>query len=227
MEDPINAIEAAGYSNLVLQQNGSEDYSFSFQGQFGTLDYALSSASLTTQVGGVTVWKVNADEPRALDYNDFNQPGLYNNSQFRASDHDPILVGLNLIGETPPGPSCNGMTATIVADANGGRLYGTAGDDVIIGSSKRDVIFGRGGNDTICAEGGNDIVFAGNGVDTVFGGPGRDRVYGGRGNDVLNGDAGNDRLFGGRGDDILNGGPGNDRLFGGPGNDELNQDNPV
>jgi predicted extracellular nuclease len=31
---------------------------------------------------------INADEPRALDYNDFNQPGLYNPDQYRASDHE-------------------------------------------------------------------------------------------------------------------------------------------
>ena len=31
--------------------------------------------------------------PRALDYNDYNQPGLYNPDAYRSSDHDPVLVG--------------------------------------------------------------------------------------------------------------------------------------
>jgi len=227
MEDPLKAIESAGYSNLVLQINGATDYSYSFDGQFGTLDYAMTSDTLTSQVEGVTVWKINADEPRALDYNDFNQANLYNNSQFRASDHDPILVGLNLIGEVSPGPSCNGVPATIVANAGGGRLFGTQGDDVIVGSDQRDIIFGRGGNDIICSGDGSDRVYGGRGQDEIFGGAGADWLFGQRGDDVLNGEDGNDWLFGAQDDDILNGGQGQDRLFGGDGTNELNQDSPV
>ncbi|MGB6992695.1 MAG: hypothetical protein WBG00_05635, partial [Thermoanaerobaculia bacterium] len=34
------------------------------------------------------------DEPRALDYNDFNQPALFSPDEFRSSDHDPVVVGL-------------------------------------------------------------------------------------------------------------------------------------
>jgi len=222
MEDPIKAIEAGGYSNLVSTQGGFTDYSYTFDGQYGTLDYALSSAALTSQIAGVTVWNINSDEPRALDYNDFNQGALYNDSLFRSSDHDPILVGLNLEGETAV-VLCNGMPATIAASELGGHLYGTSGDDVIVGSSKRDIIFGRGGNDVICSFDGADIVYAGRGNDLVFGGNGRDRIFGQRGQDVLNGGNGRDHLYGGRGKDTLNGGAARDWLFGGPGYDQLNQ----
>ena len=41
-------------------------------------------------------WHINADEPAALDYNDYNQSYLYTPEAYRASDHDPVLVGLNL-----------------------------------------------------------------------------------------------------------------------------------
>jgi len=224
MEDPIKALEMASYTNLVLANAGATEYSFTFGGQFGTLDYALSSASLTSQVGGVTVWQTNSDEPRALDYNDFNQPSLYNPSQFRASDHDPVLVGLNLVGEQPPGPSCNGLPATIVASRHGGRLYGTSGPDVIVGSSKRDVIFGFGGDDVICSGGGRDQVYAGKGNDIVFAGKGRDTVLGQGGNDTIYGEKGRDRLFGGRGNDVISGGEGRDYISGGPGDDQISQD---
>lgn len=223
MEDPIKAIEAGGYTNLVLAEGGSTDYSYTFDGQYGTLDYALSSAPLTSQINGVTVWKINSDEPRALDYNDFNQAALYNDSLFRSSDHDPVLVGLNLEGVTAVA-MCDGLPATIVASENGGRLYGTSGDDVIVGSSKRDIIFGFGGNDVICSLEGNDAVYAGRGNDLVFGGNGRDRIFGQRGRDVLNGENGRDRLYGGRGNDTLNGGAAHDWLYGGRGHDQLNQD---
>jgi predicted extracellular nuclease len=44
----------------------------------------------------VTEWHINATEPRALDYNDYNQPGLYNPDAYRSSDHDPAITGLRL-----------------------------------------------------------------------------------------------------------------------------------
>jgi len=223
MEDPIKALEAAAFTNLVLANAGESEYSYSFDGQFGTLDYALSSDSLTSQIGGVTVWQINSDEPRALDYNNFNQPSLYNDSQYRASDHDPIMVGLNLAVDQP-GPICNDLPATIIADSNGGILFGTPGADVIVGSSKRDIIFGRGGDDVICSGDGSDRVYAGQGDDQVFAGKGRDFVFGQRGNDTLNGEEGRDRIYGAAGDDVLNGGPGLDFLSGGSGSNQINQD---
>jgi hypothetical protein len=48
------------------------------------------------QVTGVVPRHINAGEPRALDYNDYNQPSLYNPDAYRSSDHDPVIVGLRL-----------------------------------------------------------------------------------------------------------------------------------
>jgi hypothetical protein len=93
-EDPITAIRDAGYTDLIQAFQGGRGYSYVFDGQAGYLDHALASPSLTPQVTGTAVWHINADEPRALDYNDFNQPGLYRPDPFRSSDHDPVLVGL-------------------------------------------------------------------------------------------------------------------------------------
>ncbi|MCB8922543.1 MAG: ExeM/NucH family extracellular endonuclease [Ardenticatenaceae bacterium] len=99
MEDPIVAIEAASYTNLAKLYG--DTYGYSFDGQWGTLDYALSSSSLTSQVSNARGWHINADEPIVLDYNtNFKSAGqiasLYNADAYRASDHDPIIVGLNL-----------------------------------------------------------------------------------------------------------------------------------
>lgn len=101
-EDPVTAIENAGYTDLVGQFNSnSEYYSYVFDGQAGTLDHALASSSLASQVTGATEWHINADEPRALDYNtEYKSPGqvnsLYAADQFRSSDHDPVVIGLDL-----------------------------------------------------------------------------------------------------------------------------------
>ena len=101
MEDPVTAIKGAGYTNLVDRFLGSDAYSYVFDGQWGYLDHALGSPSMTTQVSGVAEWHVDADEPSVLDYNtDFKtanlQSTLYAPDQYRISDHDPVLVDLNL-----------------------------------------------------------------------------------------------------------------------------------
>jgi hypothetical protein len=99
-----------------------------------------------------------------------------------------------------------------VIAAPGLVTYGTAGNDVILGTLGADVIHGMGGNDRVCAGGG---------ADEVHGGSGRDRIDGGGGNDWLFGDNGRDKILGGTGDDTLSSWSGDDVLIGGSGNDEL------
>ncbi len=106
MEDPITAIQNAGYLNLIDTFVGSAAYSFVFQGQSGYLDHALASPSLKAQTTGATEWHVNADEPIVLDYNtEFKTANhvntLYDPGPYRSSDHDPLVVGLDL-DQTPP-----------------------------------------------------------------------------------------------------------------------------
>ena len=100
-EDPIAAIEGAGYTNLIYKYGGAAAYSYVFDGQWGYLDHALSSASLTPQVTGTADWHINSDEPSVLDYNtDFKSANLINTlyapDEFRISDHDIVLVDLTL-----------------------------------------------------------------------------------------------------------------------------------
>ena len=96
MEDPISALQEEGYTNLVAKYGGMYAYSYVFFGQAGYLDHSLANMPLAPQVTGTTVWHINADEPSALDYNSYNQPGLYKPDAYRSSDHDPVLVGLQL-----------------------------------------------------------------------------------------------------------------------------------
>lgn len=100
-EDPITAIKNAGYTNLIESYHGLSAYSYVFSGQSGYLDHALASASLAAQVTGALEWHINADEPIALDYNvEFKSAGqvtsLYSPEPYRASDHDPVLIGMTL-----------------------------------------------------------------------------------------------------------------------------------
>ncbi|MBX3060338.1 MAG: ExeM/NucH family extracellular endonuclease [Anaerolineae bacterium] len=99
-EDPITELRDDGYTNLEADINPGV-YSYVFGAQVGQLDYALSSPGLTGQVVGATTWHINADEPSVLDYNvEFKSPGqvisLYSPDPYRASDHDAMIIGLQL-----------------------------------------------------------------------------------------------------------------------------------
>jgi len=103
-EDPVDAIKNGGYTDLLQAYHGSDAYSYVFDGQSGYLDHALASETLRNQVTGVTEWHINADEPTALDYNtNFKSVGhvasLYAPDPFRSSDHDAVLIGLDLVSQ--------------------------------------------------------------------------------------------------------------------------------
>src|SRR4029077_20696492 len=51
-EDPIAALESAGYTNLVRAFHADDAYSYVFDGQWGYLDYVMASSSLRPQVTG-------------------------------------------------------------------------------------------------------------------------------------------------------------------------------
>ena len=98
MEDPVVALESAGYVDLIESLVGAGyaagAYSFNFFAQSGYLDHAVASPDLADAVSGAAFWHINADEPSALDYNDYNQPELYSPDEFRSSDHDATVAGL-------------------------------------------------------------------------------------------------------------------------------------
>ncbi|MEM9492166.1 MAG: endonuclease/exonuclease/phosphatase family protein, partial [Myxococcota bacterium] len=101
-EDPIKALQAGGYIDLLDDFIGSSAaYSYIFNGQAGYLDHALASPTLRSQITGITSWHINTDEPRSLDYNtEFKSSqqvnSLYAPDAFRSSDHDPVLIGISL-----------------------------------------------------------------------------------------------------------------------------------
>ncbi len=101
-EDPIRLdLIGGGFVDESAAFGGVNAYSYVFDGQAGYLDQALATASLSTQITGVVDWHINADEPSALDYNtEFKSAGqqtsFYAPDAYRASDHDPVLIGLAL-----------------------------------------------------------------------------------------------------------------------------------
>ena len=48
-EDPIQALTGRGYTDLLLQEQGENAYSYVFDGQLGYLDYALAGSTLAAR----------------------------------------------------------------------------------------------------------------------------------------------------------------------------------
>jgi predicted extracellular nuclease len=97
-EDPIDTLEAAKLVSVTKKHVAKKDrYSYVFESLSGELDHALVGKNLAKKVTGATIWHINADEGRFMDYNtEFNPPYLYAPDTYRSSDHDPILFGLDL-----------------------------------------------------------------------------------------------------------------------------------
>ncbi|HJB63715.1 MAG TPA: ExeM/NucH family extracellular endonuclease [Candidatus Microbacterium pullistercoris] len=103
-EDPVRAIEADGYTNLNYALNGGEA-TYNYDGLDGSLDHVFANSAALALVTGVDVWQINAQEQVGFEYSRFNYHAtlLYDDSVFRASDHNPILVGIaGADGSTAP-----------------------------------------------------------------------------------------------------------------------------
>lgn len=154
-EDPVLALTTNGLVDELARMN-SAPYSYVFDGEAGYLDHALTTASLNSQIAGTGHWHINADEPSVIDYNtEFKQPAcatcspdLYTPTPYRSSDHDPVLVGVNLV---------KALTGTSGRD----NLIGTAGDDSLTGGAGADTLTGGTGRDQFVYTSATD------GVDTI------------------------------------------------------------
>ncbi|RUO25479.1 nuclease [Aliidiomarina minuta] len=110
-EDPMRLLESEGYSNLAIAANNGnpEVYSYTFFGESGSLDHGLANPVLAEQVVDAGYWPINADELPVFNYNTGTLPGgflekpdnFYSTQPFRSSDHDPMVIELNLRRCTP------------------------------------------------------------------------------------------------------------------------------
>ncbi len=120
-ERPISTFTGAGWTDLVGRTGGELAYGYVFDGQVGYLDHALANPALAPAVTGAREWHVNADEPDVLDYDTTFKPdpvdALYAPDPYRSSDHDAVLVGIDL--EDPA--ACYAGGHQRVADYTPGR----------------------------------------------------------------------------------------------------------
>lgn len=90
-EDPIRKFTDAGMYDLHRYFHADSSYSYVFGEQAGYLDHAIANKALINQVTGMGAWHVNSDESDEYTYDKSNDQTV-----FRYSDHDPVLVGLRL-----------------------------------------------------------------------------------------------------------------------------------
>lgn len=135
-EDPIKTLQQGGFESLNLRIPAEDRYSYQFSSAFGYLDHALASNNLNSQVTGITEWHV-----KGKDLYDASNP-------FRASDHDPVLVGLNLThdaDQAPAGANTGTNPGTGTTDLGTGTTNpgtGTSGLNHLVISQ----VYGGGGN---------------------------------------------------------------------------------
>jgi 5'-nucleotidase len=142
----VQAITGAGFVDL-LPTKTDDQYTYTFDGELGSLDHAFASASLAASVTGVGEWAINAPEWSDRGYAfGATEPG----TPYRSSDHDPIKVGIAAVA--PPvdidivsindfhgrleasapaaGAAVLGGMVDAYRDANPNTLFVSAGDNI-------------------------------------------------------------------------------------------------
>lgn len=90
-EDPLRLLYARGWQDAFALAKAERPYSFVWAGHSARLDHALLDAGLAGRLRGAAEWHANADESDRFDYRRDRD-----NDPWRASDHDPMLLGLDL-----------------------------------------------------------------------------------------------------------------------------------
>ncbi|MCL0120853.1 ExeM/NucH family extracellular endonuclease [Corynebacterium pygosceleis] len=101
-EDAVRVIEDAGFTNIGRHFDAGTSYQYG--GRLGSLDHVLANRRGVEVTTGADVWDINSDESTAFEYSrrNTNAVDFFAPDPFRASDHDPIKVGLTL-GAPDPG----------------------------------------------------------------------------------------------------------------------------
>jgi len=89
-EDPAQALTASGLVDLVPAK--TDEYTYTFDGELGSLDHAFATEALAASITGVDVWTINSPEWSDRGYA-FGAAEA--GTPFRSSDHDPIVVGIS------------------------------------------------------------------------------------------------------------------------------------
>ncbi len=155
-EDPMQVLYDDGYT--AVESDTENEWTYSFSGMSGSLDHVLANDAALGLVTGADIWSINSGESVAFEYSrhNYNVTDFYEPNVFRASDHDPEIVGITIPTRTiDPATSVTAtaadlaygtdgtVTATVTSDGpatgvvevlNGGDRLGSA--DVVDGTAR-------------------------------------------------------------------------------------------
>ena len=177
------------------------------------------------------------DVAAGFELDDSGVPKRRETASYPAADVSLIQVwvtnGDDSVQIATTGTAGNGVqliAARLYGGAGNDLLVGGAGDDLIDGGLGRNVLRGGDGSDRIIGGDESDYIDAGAGNDFVSAGAGHDRIQGGTGDDYIEAGAGYDQVDSGSGDDVVFGQGDNDLIYslsgnnvfvGGAGHDRL------
>lgn len=111
-EDPVTTLEGAGWERV----SGGGEASYVYSGRSGSLDHVFANATAKPLLAGVTSWAVNAQESIAFEYSRAGMNAhlaVESENPYRSSDHNPEIIGLNLLGANPsPGTNPSPSTSS-------------------------------------------------------------------------------------------------------------------
>lgn len=89
--EPIKVFTENGMIDLHRAFHSDSSYSYMYSGMASYIDHAISNGTMYRQVTGMSAFHINSDEDDR-----YNYQRSYDETMFRCSDHDPVLVGLKL-----------------------------------------------------------------------------------------------------------------------------------
>ena len=149
-EDPLKVLTDAGWAH----ESGHGDSSYVYGGRSGSMDHVFANSVAHPLITEVKSWAVNAQESIAFEYSRANYNAYLAfeaDNPYRASDHNPEIIGLNLItpiAQPPVGPSAQPSTQS---SANPGAPAGTPEQSASATKAKhkRSKLASTGVNETI------------------------------------------------------------------------------
>ena len=99
-EDPMVALKSAGFYNLANKYLPANNWTTSYRGTLGSLDYVLANEAAKKLSTGLTQWHINSTSMDAFGYN--TEPlaeqtpkpkGFYRIDPYASSDHDVVIAG--------------------------------------------------------------------------------------------------------------------------------------
>ncbi|MCL6268736.1 ExeM/NucH family extracellular endonuclease [Sansalvadorimonas sp. 2012CJ34-2] len=85
-----------GYVNLAEYAHGTKAFSYSYDGELGSLDHAIGSGSVVAKLTEAADWHINSVENNLFEYSRKYSGSLEkSDNSFSSSDHDPVILTLD------------------------------------------------------------------------------------------------------------------------------------